>query len=397
MCRANLPAAFPLISQTFHYSNTQLSYIGAFSEAAYALGKFINGPLTDKIGGHKVFLAGLAGGIVFNFAFAASHTLFAFIIVWCFCRYFLSMGWGGLVKMIGQWYPPEKNGTIMGLISINFQFGGVLGTILAGYLVAWGFGWRGVFIYPALIGVVILIWSAFAAKERPGDVIKGVQVDRSHADSPLAVREIKNGERVSVRKIISALLRLRLFQYLMTFSFLMHVLRSFFFFWTAKFLVDIGMHDSTAIFSSALFPLFGCLGTILLGWYTDRFARRDRAKPMWMMLVILAGCLLAITLFIHSRLLVVMLLSACGFLVLAPYSMSAGALTLDIAGPDAAATSAGLLDGVGYIAGAIATFIGGYVSDHFGWIGVFRFLACSAIVAALSAYMMSRGFQKISD
>jgi sugar phosphate permease len=74
--------------------------------------------------------------------------------------------------------------------------------------------------------------------------------------------------------------------------------------------------------------------------------------------------------------------------------MSAGALTLDIAGPQGAATSAGLLDGVGYIAGALATWIAGYVSDHFGWLGVFNFLAVSAVVAAGSAFMMSRGFRR---
>ncbi len=392
MCRANLPAAFPLLSLAFHYSNTQLSYIGAFSEAAYALGKFINGPLADKFGGKKVFIVGLAGAVGFNVLFALSHTLLAFILVWCVCRYFLSMGWGGVVKMIGHWYPPEKNGTVMGFISINFQFGGVLGTILAGYLVAWGLGWRAVFIVPALLALAVLIWSGFNSREKPGDVIAGAHVDRSHANISLTV--VRADDKISVRKIIRSLLSLSLFRQLLTFSFLMHVLRSFFFFWIAKFLVDIGMHDSSAILSSALFPLFGCVGTILLGWYTDRVSPGDRAKPMWIMLVLLAGCLLLVTEVIHSPTMVVALMCACGFLVLAPYSMSAGALTLDIAGPDAAATSAGLLDGVGYIAGALATFIGGYVSDHFGWPTVFRFLACAALVAAFSAYLMSRGFQR---
>ena len=51
------------------------------------------------------------------------------------------MGWGAIVKTIGAWYPPERNGTIMGVISLNFQFGGVLGTLFAGYLVARGSSW----------------------------------------------------------------------------------------------------------------------------------------------------------------------------------------------------------------------------------------------------------------
>ena len=154
ICRVNLPAAFPLMSASFGYSNAELGMIAAVSEGAYALGKFINGPIADKLGGKKIFLIGLAGAVFFNALFALSSTLFWFTAVWCFCRYFLSMGWGGLAKMIGNWYPPEKNGTIMGIISINFQFGRVVATLFAGYLFSIGVGWQGIFLYPAAIGPV---------------------------------------------------------------------------------------------------------------------------------------------------------------------------------------------------------------------------------------------------
>ena len=38
LCRANLPAAFPLLEQEFGYSNTQLGLIASLSEIAYAVG-----------------------------------------------------------------------------------------------------------------------------------------------------------------------------------------------------------------------------------------------------------------------------------------------------------------------------------------------------------------------
>ena len=41
----------PLLEQEFGYSNTQLGLIASLSEIAYATGKFINGPLADKVGG----------------------------------------------------------------------------------------------------------------------------------------------------------------------------------------------------------------------------------------------------------------------------------------------------------------------------------------------------------
>ena len=179
LCRGNLAAAFPLLEQEFGYSNTQLGMIAAFSEIAYAVGKFINGPLADKIGGRRIFLIGMAGAIFWNIIFSLSASLMAFIVVWCCCRYFLSMGWGGLTKTIGNWYPSDRNGTVMGLISINFQFGGVAAALFAGFLVAQGVGWQGLFVYPAIALSAIWVWSYFSSRYDPKDVIPGVAIEKS--------------------------------------------------------------------------------------------------------------------------------------------------------------------------------------------------------------------------
>ena len=84
LCRGNLAAAFPLLEQEFGFSNTQLGLIASLSEMAYAAGKFINGPLADRIGGRKIFLVGMAGAIFWNIIFALSASLSVFIVVWCF-------------------------------------------------------------------------------------------------------------------------------------------------------------------------------------------------------------------------------------------------------------------------------------------------------------------------
>jgi sugar phosphate permease len=397
LCRANLPAAFPLLNEAFHYSNSQLGLIAALSEASYALGKFTMGPYADRSGGRTIFLVGMLGGVVFNLIFAFCNSLVMFIIVWCLCRYFLSMGWGGLTKMIGNWYPPERNGTIMGFISINFQFGGVLGTVYAGYLVGLKLGWQYLFIVPALTTALVLLWSYLSSREYPRDVVPGVEIDRRKSTKT----QVLHFENTEVKTIIMGLLKLPLFQKLLAFAFISQMLRSFFFFWTAKFLADIGMGKSNAIFSSALFPLFGCIGTIWLGWYTDnRIKGGDRARPMWIMLLGLAACLGLLTALVSSAdptqhfVEILILLCASGFLLLAPYSMSAGALTLDIAGPQGAGTSSGLLDGVGYVAGALATLAAGVMSDRLGWSQVFLFLGLSSLIAALAAYLMSREFRR---
>ncbi len=401
LCRKNLSAAIPLISDTFGYSNSDLGLIALYSEFAYALGKFINGPLGDKIGGKKIFLIGMLGAMASNFLFSLGSNLIYFIIIWCVCRYFLSMGWGGLTKMIGNWYPPEKNGTIMGFISLSFQFGGVLSTLFAGYLVAVGATWQEIFIYPPLVLLIIFILSILFSKDNPQQIFANTRFgkgDKKH-QAVVSSKLKKDDHKGHPLDIVKDLLSLALFRKLLVYSFLTTFLRSIFFFWTPKLLVDIGMGTTNAILKSALFPFLGCIGTIFLGWYTDNHAKNgDRAKMMWIMLsglVISLGLIsFQLSLDQYNQNVIVILLGLCGLFLLGPYSMSSGCLTLDIAGPEAAGSSTGLIDGLGYIGGALAVWSAGLLSDILGWGQVFMFLCLCAALATFSAYLMSQEFQR---
>jgi sugar phosphate permease len=69
--------------------------------------------------------------------------------------------------------------------------------------------------------------------------------------------------------------------------------------------------------------------------------------------------------------------------------MAAGCMSLDIAGAEGAGTCAGIVDGVGYIGGALAAWGAGVFSDRFGWQGVFVILAVIAVFTVLWTYYMS--------
>ena len=367
---------------------------------AYAVGKFINGPLADIIGGRRIFLVGMAGAILWNIVFSISASLTAFIVVWCCCRYFLSMGWGGLTKTIGNWYPRERNGTVMGLISVNFQFGGVAATLFAGTLVAMGVPWQGIFIYPAMVLAVILLWSYFASRSSPSDVIPGTKPIEG-AKSKTQIADYGDEEQPPVATILRTLLRLPIYRQLLVFSFLTTLLRSVFLFWTPKFLFDIGLGASSAILRSAIFPLLGVAGTLFIGWYTDHYARNgDRARMMWIMLSVLVFCMIGIALLSSASEpnfnMILVFLGASGFFLLGPYSMSSGCLTLDIAGAQGAGSCTGIIDGMGYIGGAMAAFAAGILSDYLGWPQVFLVLSVFAVISTISAWLMSRGFQKMA-
>jgi sugar phosphate permease len=395
LIRGNLPVALPLLSKEFGYTNAQLGVILTFSELAYALGKFTTGPVADKIGGKKIFMLGMVGGIVCNFLFPLHPSLFYFTFIWCVARYFLSMGWGGILKTIGAWYEPERNGTVMGFISVNFQFGGVLASILAGYLISQGVGWKGLFYWPAMIVSGMAIAAFFCSKETPDDVVPNVRYGKNAGQKKSVVDfSYVDGKRHGTFSIALKLIRVPLFRQVLVFSFFTTVLRSFFMFWIPKFMVDMGMGNVKAAFTSAVFPFVGCLGTILLGWYSDKYsAAGDRSSAIWKMLVGLVFSLVWIAFLVPGGLEnavgITILLGFSGLFLYGPYSMAAGALSLDIAGSEGAGTCAGIVDGVGYLGGSLAAWGVGIFSDKLGWQSVFIALAAMSFFTVLWSYYMS--------
>lgn len=396
LCRGNISAALPLLSSQFGYSNSQLAIILTFSELVYALGKFINGPLADKLGGKRIFLLGMLGAVAFNLLFIQFSSILMFTITWSLCRFFLSMGWGGVLKMVGAWYEPEKNGTVMGLISINFQLGGAFALLYCSLILYLGMDWKALFYIPAATLAVILVWSAFASKESPQDVIPGVDFAQSREGKTSLLTFESHGVdgKPKVRDIVKTLFKLPMFRHLLWFSFLCTFLRSIFIFWTAKFLSDIGLSDAGAILKSAVFPCLGILGSIFLGWYTDHYTQGNRAGVMWLTLLGLVFSLFGIGMLVpyssEYQSWIVALTGACGFFLIGPYSMISGCLTLDIAGPEGSGTCTGLFDGVGYLGGSLAVWGAGVLSDKLGWSQVFYLLSAFSVLAVISAYHMSQ-------
>ncbi|MBI5200211.1 MAG: MFS transporter, partial [Elusimicrobia bacterium] len=259
-----------------------------------------------------------------------------------------------------------------------------------------GTTWQGLFYVPALVVTAMAAVSHFAAKASPEDVLPAVKFGRKAGRRPPAA---SFGEKPAAWTIVKRLFSIPLFRQVLVFSFVIHILRSFFMVWVPKFMVDLGMANVKAGLTSAVFPLMGVLGTIALGWYTDRYAKDgDRTGAMWKMLVGLVFSLAAIALLIPYGLEhqagIVLLLGASGLFLYGPYSMSSGCMSLDIAGPEGAGTCTGLIDGIGYIGGALASWGAGVVADRFGWTQVFWALAGFAAFTVAWTYHMSRSARR---
>ncbi len=158
--------------------------------------------------------------------------------------------------------------------------------------------------------------------------------------------------------------------------------------WTPTYLNEAGkLSKDSAGYASSLFPLFGGFSVIAMGYLSDRVSRPGRA-------LLIAGGLFIGTLGLlvlgYGSLtgqtpLVVGIVAAIAFVLIGPYSLLAGTLSMGFGGKQASATAAGWIDGVGYIGGILSGSLIGSIAEKQGWPPAFRCLALTAAISCLVA------------
>src|SRR5437762_14309551 len=66
LCRQNYKVAVPLLQTAFGVDKAHVGIIASVGSFAYMAGKFISGPVADRIGGRASFLIALVGGALFG-------------------------------------------------------------------------------------------------------------------------------------------------------------------------------------------------------------------------------------------------------------------------------------------------------------------------------------------
>src|SRR5215469_18367569 len=130
LCRSNFSVALPLIADELvarglspAIARIRLGTIASLGVAAYAIGKFPAGALSDYFGGRRNFLAGMLGSVFCTFFFTLGGGLPLFTLAWVGNRLVQSMGWVGMVNVSSRWFSYQAYGSVMAIISLSFLFG----------------------------------------------------------------------------------------------------------------------------------------------------------------------------------------------------------------------------------------------------------------------------------
>ena len=390
LCRANIEPGFNVLAVKYGYDTEQFGAVFGIALAAYAVGKLVLGAMGDVIGGKRILLLSMGGAVIASLLIgvvewpAVLGTRSALVVMACFVfvnRFAQSGAWGGLVNIVARWFPPERSGTVMGIASTSYDIGNVVALLLTSALVGAGLGWRAVFIVnPLLLGLVTIV-VALGLKGAP-------PVAKATPETPAAPEEPK--EKLGV--LLARLARVPAFWMAVVLSFLLTFVRSAVMTWTPKYLYDVATAAgsasalSSSIAKSAFFGVAGMTGSLVIGRLSDRWGPGKRAGIMTLSLSCLVLAVLALG---HAHVVdplgAAALIGLAGLFLLGPYSLLAGAITLDVAGKRGAATTAGIVDGVGYVGASLAAAVLGSVAKRLGWSTVFDVIAGVALVSLVLA------------
>ncbi|HEX8806850.1 MAG TPA: MFS transporter [Candidatus Aquilonibacter sp.] len=395
-CRANLAVAAPLLIADLHLRGMSINdatlEIGALASVgtlAYAFGKFFLVGFADFFGGKRVFIIAMLGAVVFTVIFASATSTAIFMLAWVANRLLQSVGWAGMVKVTSKWFPYAAYGSVMAILSLSFLVGDTVTRGGMGALIAIGFGWRGLFLIGAGALAILLVANAFVLKES--------SVDAGFSPPPVNPLNVY-GERgaenrpADVRALLRPLLSSAAFWLVCALSFGTTLLRETFGTWTPTFLTtSVGFSAAQGAAYSAIFPASGVASVLIAGWLSDRLGATSRARIAFIGLLLTALALTGLGFATKGAgLIALALLAAVGFFNSGPYSYLAGAMALDFGGRKGSALSSGIIDGVGYLGGALAGVAIARIELTFGWSQAFFSLAILTTITALCAAMLAR-------
>ena len=334
----------------------------------YAAGQFTSGFVGDLMGAKRLIALGLIGSAACSFGFVYGQEPLFFALFFAMNGLFQSTGWANNVKALEPWFLEEQRGKVLSWWGTNQQVGGLFGTVFAVYLAA-RLGWQSAFVVPSAIVLVIgLIVASFLAEPKVSSQQEIIKIASVKARTNY---KIMLGNPV-LWSLSMAYFGLKLIRYSLLF-------------WLPFYLHEtLKIPKEDAGYLSVAFEIGGILGSLMLGWLSDRYFLHSRERLMLPIFL-----LLALSLYIYrdyssaSMTVNFLLLALIGFFVFGPDTFISGVCAQDIGGKHLTGSAAGFINGVGSVGAIFQGLITAYVSTHWGWPSLFTFFVALALFSSV--------------
>ena len=161
ICRLAFSASKKDMIEQGAYTAKEIGVVGSAMLIAYAIGKFVNGFIADRVNVRRYIMFGLFVSALVNFVVGFHVPALMLAVVWFVNGLAQSTGAPCCVVALSRWWPKERRGTYYGIWSCSNNLGEVLAYILtAGVMVwagaTWGadYAWRSCFWGASAMGAV---------------------------------------------------------------------------------------------------------------------------------------------------------------------------------------------------------------------------------------------------
>ena len=393
--RVNMSIAIPGIMEEFGYTKTVMGVILTALFGAYAIGQFVNGQLGDKFGGRIMISLGLALSAVFNLLFGFSSVFTAMVVIWALNGYVQSMGWAPSVKTIANWFPRQVRGRIGGILGSSYQIGNALSWLLAGLLAAY-LDWRWLFYVPAMI--LAAAAAHWYLRGRNAPEVVGLPCLEEETNSNIQ-KEVTADHHLGFKYTLRVTLSSPHIWCMAFALFFLNIVRYGFMDWAPTYMFEVQKASiSVAAYKAMAIPLAGSLGALFTGWLSDKVFHQRRAPACAIMLL---GLGFFTWLFPQitgaSWVVSLAVLIMIGFLTYGPHVAIVTYAPMDFGTRKAAASTAGFIDGMGYVGAALTGIASGFLADKFGWNAVFYLWTGGAIGAAFLMLLLWNYKPKLAE
>ena len=345
----------PLIDEGI-LSAGQLGLIGSALLFVYAVGKFMNGFITDYCNIRRFMAVGLFISAVVNLLMGAlgfftsmipmTLVFICFAILWGINGWMQSMGSAPGVISLSRWFPKTKRGSYYSIFSSSPYIGEFISYNILAVVVGW-LGWQSGFIMAALAGLIgtaiIMIFVSDTPESKGLPSIQEISGEQLAKEDKMPTKELQKmilkHPGIWVIALSSAFIYITKYAVAGWGVLFLQKARGF----------ELAEASQVIAFSAA----FGVLGTVLAGWLSDRLFKGDRVKPAVLSGIISTSSLILFLFVGGGFLLNIFYVSLFSLSVGVLYCIVAGLMAVDIVPRKATGAALGVVGISSYVAAGL--------------------------------------------
>ena len=371
MARYNFPIANKALSDAYGWDKAQVGTIISTATLVYGISALFNGPIADRFGGRRAMLVGAVGAFVFNILFGLGAYLRVlgtgplllgyFATMWTLNMYFQSYSALALIKVNAGWFHVSERGVFSAVFGSMIQSGRFLVFLLLAtpFVIALPWAWR--FFIPAAITGAMALLTYLVVRDSPADA--GLPAFDPEDATSGDTEKITLG--YVARKVFTNPIALTI----AVAEFCTGFVRKGFEEWFPRYMQEVQhLELSNPVFQRNALAVVasGVAGAFVAGYASDRLFQHRRPPVAFIGYVLQVGCLFVVWK-APSLTAVIAAFMLNSLAISMVHSMLSGTASMDFGGQRAAATAAGMFDGMQYVGGSFVGYGMGLMLERFGW------------------------------